>query len=201
VKRKLAVSATFVIAVLVATSLGTIVQESYDSEDNFPIFAYPSDYPSRSMMHKIMLKSNEYVKYSLNGRYYLQKDAIYASNANFGANMGVSARVTGKGLKITLIPLGSLSGSIASSLYAWIGTSFAYSTNGNSLTLSDIPKGINTLTIGGMMDAHTFAYTLEIDTSTDGEKAGIAFNSIRDSNYIGGGTPFDGTSCRIDHIP
>ena len=137
--------------------------------------------------------------YPLEGGYYLANDIFFNSgdDTNGGTDIGISAIVTGTTISVTLSP----SNGSVTSMYAWFGNLYAYSMN-NSVTLTDIPQGRYVLTVGGMLDSSTpFAYSVEIDAATSGEKAGVVFNSNGNFDPIGSAyDPFTGIFEGRGHI-
>ena len=131
--------------------------------------------------------------YPLDGNYYLTNDIIFtlADDTNGGIDIGISATVTGTDLTVTLTPP---SGDDIVSMYAWLGTSSLNIDYNNTVTLSDIPSGIYTMTISGMAGVNPFVYSAQIDTSTSGQKiSGVTFNSNGNFNPVGtSSSPFKG---------
>ena len=121
--------------------------------------------------------------YPLNEKYYLTNDIIFtpADDTNGGVAIAMTAVVLGTGLTITIAPA---NGNVTS-LYAWVGTVHDVSTSGNNVTLTNIPQGVFTLSVGGMLSSSVpFAYSMEIDTTVQGVNTG-AFNSNGNFDPIG----------------
>ena len=129
--------------------------------------------------------------YPLDGNYYLTNDIKFtpADETNGGSDVQISVMISGTDLIITLTPL---SGGSVTSLYAWFGAFYANS-SGNTVTLSGIPSGTNTLSVGGTLSTgDNFAYSMAIDTTKN--SASAMFNSNGNFTSIGTGSlPFTGT--------
>ena len=138
-------------------------------------------YTAISTPQQLALIGND-PNYPLNGAYYLDDDISFASvDTNGGADIDIYVTKTGTGLVIVLTPL---SGSV-SSVYAKMGASSS-TANSGTLTLTNIPQGVNVLTIGGQLDSSVpFAYSVEIDTTANGVKVNGTFNSNGNFDPIG----------------
>ncbi|MCL2143128.1 MAG: hypothetical protein FWH44_02580, partial [Methanomassiliicoccaceae archaeon] len=128
--------------------------------------------------------------YPLDGNYYLANDIIFTSadDTNGGTDIEISAIVTGTTLTVTLTP----SDGTVSSLYAWLGMVSADSVS-NAVTLMSIPQGTYTLVVGGILESGgsdiQYAYSIEINTASNGEKADKTFSS--NGNFTPIGSPVD----------
>ena len=150
----------------------------------------PDGYISISTPQELAKIGND-LAYPLNGKYYLSNDIVFTSSddLNGGIDIGISATVIGSSLTVKLTPS---SGSVTP-FNAWLGTSSAQST-GSTVTLYGIPSGTYVLTVGGTAGGNPFAYSIQIDTTTSGEKtSGVTFNSNGNFSPIGSSSdPFTG---------
>lgn len=173
-KPRHALLAIFTVAMFLAVSLVPLIPGNNSSATDF------SGYTSISTPQELAKIGND-PAYPLDGKYYLANDIVFNGiDTNRGVDIDLSAVVYGSNITVVV---SSKAGSVTS-LYAWLGTS-SVSSNGSKATLTNIPKGVCTLTVGGMVGSEPFVYSIEIDTSTNGEKADVTFNSNGNFDPIG----------------